>query len=221
MATGVKFVTVADLRDTLRAMAAVTLVLRPKFPDHEFRFDAATGVATARWGDFAGNRCHFLFHSAGSVILGFDHESPMSPHASCTGPDDFRAWPGVYESLPTELGDAIRTNPFEPDWDFREVTLCLWNMTTGPVWSIGDIEYPERDHGDPDGQGYILGRIGNYVRDFAGEFEEVYSWELNEGAVAELLSGDEITRDCLSRLNSQCDVTASVPALVAIGYRVT
>src|SRR5690242_14872877 len=106
MPVPVEFLTPADLRDTLRGMAAVTLLLRPRFQDHEFHRDPATGTSTAVWRDFAGNYCHFLFHPAGSVILGFDHESPMSPHATCTGPDDFRAWPGVYESLPAALADA-------------------------------------------------------------------------------------------------------------------
>lgn len=220
MPVTVEFVTPVDLRDILRGMAVVSL-LRSRYADHEFRFDALTDTVTAVWHDFAGNRAHFLFVPAGSVILGFDHESPMSPHATCTGPHDFRAWPGVYESLPSGLMEAVRMNPFGPDWDVREVTFCLWNQTPGRVWTKGDIEYPDRDHGDSDGQGYILSCVRKYYLDLAAEFRERYRWELDEGAVAELLSGDEIKADCLRRLAPGCDVGAARSALEAMGFRIT
>jgi hypothetical protein len=216
----VEFLTPADLRDVLRGMAAVSLVCEGPagFRDHWF---LATGdTAIAQWGDFAGNRCHFLFHPTGSVILGFDHESPMSPHA-IEGPD-FRAWPGVYESLPTELMTAIQAKPFEPiepELDLCEVTFCLWNQTDSDVWQKGDIEYPKRDFGDPDGQRYILRWLGRYAADFAGTFLETYKWELDEDAVAELLSGDEITRACLQHLKPGGDPDAVASELAAMGFR--
>ncbi|MBP3959095.1 hypothetical protein J8F10_27945 [Gemmata sp. G18] len=215
MPVTVEFLTPADLRDVLRGMAAVS-VLHGEC-DHTFRVVGSTAVA--RWGDFAGNSGHFLFHPTGSVILGFDHESPMSPHAN-TGRNDFRAWPGVYESLPESLMAAIRANPFEPEFDLREVTFCLWNQTVTKCWQKGHIEYPERDYGDADGEGYILGWLCNYFRDFVGEFRETYKWVLDTGAVAELLSGDEITRECVRLLGPDRDSDAVVTELAAMGFRI-
>ena len=217
MPTTVKFLTPADLRDTLRGMAAVS-ALRGTYPDHEFRVVADGAVA--RWGDFAGNTCHFLFHPTGAVALGFDHESPMSPHATCTGPGDFRAWPGVYESLPAPLADALQANPLGPTFDNREVTFCLWNQTPTKTWQKGDIEYPERDSGDPDGEGYILGWLTEYARAFTDTFRETYRWELDESAVAELLSGDEVTRECIRRLGGARDPDAAAADLTAMGFRI-
>ncbi len=213
----VEFLTPADLRDILRGMAAVSLLHEGPsgYRDHWFRI--AGDIAVAEWGDFAGNRCHFLFHPAGSVILGFDHESPMSPHAT-DGPE-FRAWPGVYESLPAQLADALVAQPFGPEFDPREVTFCLWNRSGKKVWEKGEIAYPEREYDDPDGEGYILDCVRNYYIDFASEFQERYHWDLDEDAVAELLSGDEITRDCLQRLKPGCDPNAFAPELIAMGFR--
>lgn len=59
------------------------------------------------------------------------------------------------------------------------------------------------------------------MENFAGEFSERYSVELDEDAVAELLSGDEIATDCLRRLAPECDAAAVAPALAAMGFRVS
>jgi hypothetical protein len=213
----VEFLRPADLRDVLRGMAVVSLLHKGPsgYRDHWFQITGDTAVA--EWGDFAGNTCHFLFHLTGSVILGFDHESPMSPHA--TNGQEFRAWPGVYESLPAALADALAAKPFGPEFDLREVTFCLWNQSGTKIWEKGDIAYPEREYGDPDGQRYILGYLRDYYLDFVGEFREIYHWELDEDAVAELLSGDEITRDCLQRLKPDCDPAAVASELAAMGFR--
>ena len=125
----------------------------------------------------------------------------------------------MYESLPPALADALGAKPFGPEFDFREVTFCLWNRSGTKVWEKGDIAYPEREYGDPDGQSYILGCVRNYYLDFVGEFGETYHWELDEEAVAELLSGDEITRDDLRRLKPDCDVNAVASELIAMGFR--
>jgi hypothetical protein len=220
----VDFLSPADLRDILRGMAVVTLLFErrlPPPPDHEFRIDPVSEITVGIWRDFAGNRCHCVFTPVGSLILGFDHESPMSPHATCTGPSDFRTWPGVYDSLPIGLLMIVEEHKFDPDFDYREVTFCLWNLGSGKTWTKGDITYPERDYGDPDGESYILGRIKAYHRDFVDEFRDTYRWELEKRAVAELLSGDEIERACLMRLKLACDLNSVVPEIEKMGYRVT
>ena len=213
----VEFLTPADLRDVLRGMATVSLLCTKPSGYRDHWFQNAGDTAVAEWGDFAGNTCHFLFHPAGSVILGFDHESPTSPHATA-GPE-FRAWPGVYESLPSALAVALGAKPFGPEFDLAEVTFCLWNRSETKVWEKGEIAYPEREYGDPDGQGYILGCVRDYHLDFVGTFQERYHWELDEDAVAELLSGDEITRDCHQRLKPGCDPDAVASELGAMGFR--
>lgn len=214
-----KFVEPARLRATLRAMAVVQILFSKRFPDSWFSLTPDGESAIALWGDFAGNNCHFLFTPAGSVLLGFDHESPMSPHATCTGIDDFRPWPGVYDSLPELLLEAIHVNPFGDEFDYREVTLCLWNETTRKMWQKGDIEYPERDYGDPDGESYLLGWLADYAEDPVGKFATVYGWEVDPDAMTELLSGDYITRECLTTLKPSCNVAELIPRLEVMGYR--
>jgi hypothetical protein len=220
MAESVTFVKPAALRQTLRAMAAVAVVRKPRFPDHFFHLDPATGSAVAAWNDFAGNRCHFRFHPAGAMILGFDHESPMSPHAR-EGPE-FAPWSGVYDSLAVDLMAVVPHNPLDPEYDYREVTFCLWNMGDTDVWEKGTIDYPERGYGDPDGQRYILGSVRNYQDDFVSTFADKYGWELDPVAVAELRAGDVVTRTGLEQLNQDktADVDASVPELQAMGFLV-
>ncbi len=213
----VGFLTPGDLHDVVRGMAVVCR-LYDEHPDVRFGFDWATAGAAAGWQDFAGNTCHFLFGPDRHIVLGFDHESPMSPHAFATGPDDFHAWPGVYDQLPPPLLDRVRVNPFGSSFDPAEVTFCLWNRGRAPDWQKGDIVYPERDHGDPDGQSYILNWFVNYRDDFAGRFAKTYQWKLDLHAVAELLSGDHLTPACLRGLKPDCDPPACRPWLAEMGF---
>src|SRR5438045_2951244 len=124
----VEFLTPAALRATLRGMAVVQLLFHKREPDSWFRLRPDGVTAVAGWNDFSGNTCHFLFAPGGAVVLGFDHEAPMSPHAS-DKPGALETWPGVYDSLPKPLMKIIEENPFGGDFDTEVVTLCLWNLT--------------------------------------------------------------------------------------------
>ena len=63
-------------------MAVVCRLFDKVDPDVHFRLDRGLHAAVGSWKDFAGNSCHFLFTPDGAAILGFDHDSPMSPHAT-------------------------------------------------------------------------------------------------------------------------------------------
>ena len=214
----VDFIRPAELRAALRRLAVVQLLFHKRQPDSWFRLESDGITAVAGWNDFVGNTCHFLFSPAGNVLLGFDHESPMSPHAG-EKPDVFEAWPGVYDSLPEPLMKAVEANPFG-EFDPQEVTLCLWNKTATKTWQKGDIEYPDCDHGSPDGQGYLLSWFREYVENFGGKLSDQYGWEIDDDAAAELLAGDKITRNCLTTLKPGCRVTDLIPHLEAMGYRI-
>ena len=214
----VRFLTPADLHDIVRGMAVVARLYDPD-PDVRFRLDPETRSAVGVWHDFAGNACHFLFSPDGSAVLGFDHESPMSPHATAAGPEDMRAFPGVYDQVPPALLARIRGDDLAADlFDPEEVTFCLWNVGSGRDWQKGDIAYPPRDNGDPDGQKYILGRLKGYYDDFSGQFEETYHWDVDPDAVADLLSGDRISLTCVRALKPDANPLEARRWLPEMGF---
>lgn len=213
----VRFLTPNDLHDIVRGMAVIAK-LYDTDPDVRFRLDKASGSAVGVWNDMAGNNCHFLFSPDGSAILGFDHESPMSPHATGAGPEDMRAFPGVYDQVPPALMTRIREDLTEDLFDPEEVTFCLWNTASSRDWQKGDIQYPPRAGGSPDGQDKILATLKAYYDDFCGQFEETYNWDLDPDAVADLLSGDRISLSCVRGLKKDANPLEARKWLPEMGF---
>jgi hypothetical protein len=217
MAESVRFLKPSDLRGTVRGLA-IMAALFDRSRDCRFRPDPPTGCDVGTWGDPAGNHCHFLFPPAGAVVLGFDHESPMSPHAFASGPDDFRPWPGVYDELPERFAELVRKNPFGESFDPAEVTFCLWNRSDGLDWKKGSIQYPGRVTGDPDGSGYILGRFRGYFDHFDNEMNELYGRSFDADTLFQVFSDEPLSPDDLRRLKPDLDAAAARELLREIGW---
>jgi hypothetical protein len=190
--------------------------------DRECRYwhDPAIKADLGIWGDDAGNACYYLHSSAGSALMGFDHESPMSPHAFATGPEDFRPWPGVYDAVPDNLFAIIKDNPFGETVTLAEVTFCIWNRGNGLDWNKGKIEYPARDNGDPDGSKYVLGRLRSAFDHFDSEMEEKYNQPFDGDTLFQVFSNEPLTVRELKRIKPDLDLTGTRDALVEIGLSV-
>jgi hypothetical protein len=214
----VRFLSPTDLHDIVRGMAVVAK-LYDRDPDVRFRLDKESGQGLGAWKDFDGNECHFLFTPDGSLILGFDHASPMSPHATAAETGDFNTWPGLYDHLPDKLKARLEADPgFDDAFDYREVTFALWTTGQTRDWQKGDVKYPPRDNGDPDGQKYVLGRIKAFYDDFCAEFEEKYNWDLDPDAVADLLSGDRVSLTCIRGLKADANLAEARKWLPEMGF---
>jgi hypothetical protein len=233
MSVKIRFLIPDELERGLRC-AAIVSALVDCWRDFQFKPDVGDGRRSAVWRDHAGNYAYMLFAGREAVLLGFDHESPMSPHAFATGPDDFRPWPGVYDQLPAKLFEDVRQTAFTADFDHREITFCLWNEAAGELWAKGLIEYPERCFGDPDGSRYILGRLSSLCRQFENKMREHYStrfgnaaerehgaWmrpELQQLLFSKLSSGERFTTDETRQLvHPDCDLAVVEGLLVSLG----
>lgn len=214
----VRFLSPADLHDIVRGMAVVAR-LYDKDPDVRFRLDQHTRAAVGVWHDFVGNACHLLFTPDGSAILGFDHESPMYNPDLDAGPGEAQAFAGIYDHVPPALlariqGDDLAADLFDP----ADVTFCLWNVGGGRDWQKGDIAYPPRANGDPDGQKHILATLKAYYDDFSGQFEETYNWDIDPDAVADLLSGDRVSLTCIRALKPDANPLEARRWLPEMGF---
>ncbi len=92
------------------------------------------------------------FMRAGVVILGFDHESPMSPARN-----DERVWPGVVDELPRALRRALVDYSLGDD-----ITFCLWRQTNDRRWHSGRVRRPRGR--DVDGSARLLAILDGDAR---------------------------------------------------------
>lgn len=213
----VTFLTPADLRDTVRAMAVISL-LHDKNRDVRFWHDPSIPADVSTWKDVLGNECRFVFHKAGAVIVGFDPKSALNPFTRAETPDQIAAYPGVYDALPAALGTVLQAQPFDDESEYHTATFCIWNTGKTKTWTKGSVSAPAGSGKDADGQEHLLGRIRGYYADFATECLNMDKVELDEDAVTELLSGDEISAECLKKLKPKLDVDDVREDLVMMGF---
>jgi hypothetical protein len=121
---------VAILRRRCEALARLDRALDPDadVPTHDF--DRRAGIFWVR--DNGGDHLQIAFMRAGVVILGFDHESRMSPAYN-----DERIWPSVVDALPSSLRRALADYLLGDD-----ITFCIWRRTNERRWRSGVVHRP-------------------------------------------------------------------------------
>lgn len=147
---------VATLERVSRAMAVIWLIMHPKndpVPWYSFREFWGPGLKRAHMNNEQGDHWHLLFNSHGVILLGFDHESEMSPYSN------HGIWPGMYDGLPSEFQQALEEPAFEAN---EAVTYCIWRKNTDSSWHRGQIDFPFRTD---DLLGYEFMKFPPYVAD--------------------------------------------------------
>ena len=176
----------AELRVHVRALAVLdgTIGGDPEFCRHTFHPDWGPGEEAARMDNGSGDEFTVLFTAAGVLLLGFDHESEMSPYRT----DDEEIWPGVVNDVPAAL------RPLLDDASPVAVTACLWRETGDTAWRAGPaIEFPAGNE-HPDGSDYLFhlltDRSPETVR---AHFEDYYERPVPLDAVRHVLAGHPVT----------------------------
>lgn len=140
----------AILRRRCEALARLDRALDPdaEVPTHDF--ERRSGTFWLRESE--GNHVQIAFMRAGVVILGFDHESRMSP-----ANNDERIWPGVVDDLPRALRRALASYSLGDD-----LTFCIWRQANERRWRSGEIKRPRGR--DTDGSARLLAILDGDAR---------------------------------------------------------
>jgi hypothetical protein len=220
MSQTIRFVKPTDIKATVRGLAIMSVLFDDRRACRYWN-DPTIASDLGIWRDDAGNACYFLFAPKGTAILGFDPESPMSPKAHAKTSDDYKPWPGIYDSLPPDLMEILQRKPFSGDFKLEEVTFCIWNGSKGLDWKKGKIDYPKRDPaGDPDGARSLLNRFKEFFDHFDDEMDELYEKTFDADTLYTVFSGDAVSVDDLKRLKPDLDIGSVREALKVIGVAV-
>jgi hypothetical protein len=202
------------LRERSRVLALLDTVVggRSDHPRHSFDARWAPGEELAAMDNGAGDTYSIVFSAAGTLLRGFDHESPMSPYAG----DDETLWPGLTAGVPPGLAHHLDEPAFSLDGTLL-ATVCLWREAGDDRWHAGDVTFPPDD--DPDGSGWLFGLLldptGAAYVDFAGPY---YDRVIDAAAVAELWATRQPTVELLRRLNPAVPAPALAGDLAAMGW---
>jgi len=169
--------------------------------DYQPKWSNDTLMATCDNG--GGNHMFVFFRGDDAIIRGFDHESPVSPHAR----EEFSVWPGIYVGVPGELNSLLDDAAVERD----DVTFCIWH-TLGH-WHHGTMKFP-RD--EDDGSSYLLGTIRLDPSSYCDGAGEYYGRELDPDLVTSIYGGTPVRADLIAKLNPARDVTQAMSELSEI-----
>ncbi|MBK3563998.1 MULTISPECIES: hypothetical protein [unclassified Streptomyces] len=183
----------AELRVHLRALAALdsTIGDDEEYCRYTFHPDWGPGEEAARMDNGSGDEFTVLFTPAGVLIIGFDHESEMSPY----GTDDEEIWPGVIDDVPAALRPLLDDPAFhDASMGVSPITACLWHETGDTAWRAGPaIEFPAGNE-HPDGSDSLFHLLTDRSPEtIRADFEDYYERAVPIDAVRHVLAGHPVT----------------------------
>ncbi|WP_340013989.1 hypothetical protein [Paenibacillus sp. FSL K6-1318] len=209
------------LRKQMRILSALDIIFSEEewLRVHHYQVELQPGVAWGSINNGAGDHLHVLFTNSGTLIKGFDHESPLSPHAR----EDGEIYPGMYDEVPEALMAVLRSH--EETLDMEDVTFCLWQEGDDLQWKVGNwiqLAMTEEDEADARGGaefllGYIEKNSDDYV-DWAKGYYDLQDLPLE--AVAEVYEEKPVTASSIKQLCPERDVAAALGELQKRGYAV-
>lgn len=188
---------IPDLRALCRALAALDVVLDPGSEDRCHLYDTAwaPGEELASMRNGAGDEYSIVFTAAGAYVRGFDHESPMSPHAT----DDEQPWPGVLDAVPDAFRSCVAEPAFSDEYGTPRVTVCLWREHRDTGWQHGDIAFPpEGDDGADWLFTLLTDRTPEAFQDWAQDY---YAMPIDLDAVRHVYAGQPLTTSVVTALS--------------------
>ncbi|MCM2372819.1 hypothetical protein [Aporhodopirellula aestuarii] len=198
------------LNRRMQEMAALESVFAieygtPRFEYHP-RWDQHEQMAAVKTG--SGDELFVHFTPRGCCILGFAHESAMSPYR--TQPP--QPWPGLFSSVPEELRGSLE----EPAFDVDSTTFVVWRLASDDRWSTDDVEYP--NDGYDDGSNDLLSNLILSPKDFGDWLEENYEVNVDLSVVESVFEHVPITSAQLAKLNSELPLKELRRAIIETGF---
>ncbi|MEU3570559.1 hypothetical protein AB0E96_19375 [Kitasatospora sp. NPDC036755] len=207
---------VEALRRHSIALAAFDIIREPENAwarEHSFEPLWRPGLEAAVL-EGGGDGYFIGFCEQGALLIGFDHESPMSPYAA----DPMRTWPGVLDEVPDSLSWILSEIPEFLDDDAVLATSCTWRSRSEPSWNTGSgLRFPP-SHSDPDGAAVILDELTRFEPGFHVPRLGLAPTGEVAAAVRGVLDLAGPVERFAAVLNPGCDVAAVASQLHAIGY---
>ncbi|WKL03295.1 hypothetical protein Q0F98_06490 [Paenibacillus amylolyticus] len=209
------------LRKRMRILAALDIIFSEEewLRVHQYEDKLQPGVAWGNINNGAGVHLHVLFTNSGTLIKGFDHESPLSPHAR----EDGEIYPGMYDEVPEALMTVLRDH--EETLDMEDVTFCLWKEGNDLSWKVGNwiqLAMTEEDEADARGGAeFLLGYLEKNTEDYVDWAKGYYDFpDLPLEAVTDVYAEKPVTASLIKQLCPERDVAAALDELQQRGYAV-
>ena len=188
-----------------QSLAMLEAILSPGWEGRYYSFNShwAAREQMASMRDGSGDDWFLLFSSAGAILKGFAHESPMA-----AGP----VWPGVLSDVPTAFSRFLS----EPAFAMEDTTFCLWHTIADSQWRKGNVAFPLGL--DPDGSAELLYILDGKPETYQQWAEEYYEVEVSLAAVKHVYAHLPLTAKIVAELNAGIGLADLAADITEIGY---
>lgn len=202
-----------SLRQRLQQMSALVSIFTTEDGVSEYEFHPKWGRRSEQMGAIkngSGDEMFVHFTKHGCIIIGFAHESAMSPYQ--TNPPAL--WPGLLANIPAEFKASLD----EPAFDIASTTFVVWRLATDNAWHTGTIEYPNDSYGD--GSQELLSPLISSSAEFADWLAENYELDVDTDIVKSVFANNPLNDKQLSELNPNNAIKQLRQAVTNTGYAV-
>ncbi len=207
-----RFPGISSLRKRLQQMAAVEAVFAITEGATVFEFHPEWGRSEQMGAikNGSGDELFAHFTRSGCCIIGFAHESAMSPYRTKPA----KLWPGLLSSVPSESKSTLD----EPAFDIECTTFAIWRFTNGDAWRTEDLGYSDDAYGD--GSQELLALANLTANEFADWLEENYEVDIDDELIKEVFENQSISEAQLSALKPDVSTKKLRAAIAQTGYPV-
>ncbi len=188
-----------QLQRICKVLASLDAVLQPQewLRYHLYYPSWGSEIQVAKIDKGAGDILFCIFSPAGTVIKGFDHESPLSPHAQ----EEYEVWPGIYDRLPAALSILLD----DPAFAREDVTFCLWQTPGSKIWERGPVQFPP--DGD-DGSDFLLGTLFPKATKYSDWAKAYYETDIPLESVQQVYETLTLDEETARTIHPQVDYDA-------------
>lgn len=194
------------------ALAALDLVLLSDPYDRMFSYEpnwrGDTNLASMNNG--AGGEYRIIFDTFGTLVMAFDHESPLSPWNT----PNKELVEGLVDGIPKELTPLVTDPAFAAqESPAAEVTFCAWAKTDAvDGWITGPLE-------DDGGAAWLLEVVmGDAASLYTSFLNEVREPALMPEQLAPFFALEPISHALLEELGSELATKEVLAGLATLGY---
>ncbi|GAB5444751.1 MAG: hypothetical protein Fues2KO_51000 [Fuerstiella sp.] len=193
-------------------MAALESVFAIEYGESDYTFHPNWGRSQQMGAvkNGSGDELFVHFTPAGCCVIGFAHESAMSPYR--TNPPEL--WPGLLSSVPAVFKSSLD----EPAFDIQSTTFVVWRLSSDDAWHADDVKYSDDPYGD--GSNDLLSRLLKSPVEFAEWLEENYEADVVADIVTHVFKNRPLSVAQLSELNPDASPAVLRKAVAETGYAI-
>ena len=201
---------IETLRNRLKSLATLDAILCPDRESRYYRYDSrwSPNEELGSLQNGSGDNVFVHFTPAGCIIIGFDHESAMSPYR--TSPPQL--WENVLSTVPADFVGSTSEPAFSPN----DTTFCIWRLFSDDNWHCGPIDFPAGS--DPDGSEGLLSYLDGDLLTYFKYATEYFEKEPCAYSIGQILKAKPLTSKLMSRLNPDATLDQIMADANEIGY---